>query len=180
MLKNWFKKKSNSDYDPLNLKVTDLAEGFIFEYDMKQWEVLGESTYDWGDNCFSKEFKVSDGNETLFLTLEDDDELEIALYRKIKVGQLGSNIEDEVLRNGVPPSSLVYNEKSYKRERESPGYYNPGKSSQEWIEFINWQYYDGSGENAISIEQWGEREFEASIGKVIKPFEISNILPRDN
>jgi hypothetical protein len=179
VFKNLFNKKNKSDYDPLNLRVSDLAEGFIFEYDLKQWEVLIESTYDWGDNYFSKEYKITDGKETLFLAVEEDDELEVAIYRKIKISQIDVDIEGEVLKNGLPPSSLSFDNKLYKREKESPGYYNPEKSSKEWVEFINWQYYDESGENSISIEQWGEREFEASIGKVIKPFEISNILPRE-
>ena len=75
--------------------------------------------------------------------------------------------------------TVTFKGTDYRRESESPGYYNPSKTSNEWTEFINWQYFDGSGESVLSIEQWGENEFEASEGKIIKPFEITNILPRE-
>ncbi|RLD43759.1 MAG: DUF4178 domain-containing protein, partial [Bacteroidetes bacterium] len=39
-------------------------------------------------------------------------------------------------------------------------------------------YYDEKEELYICIEQWDEKEFEASAGIIIKEFEISNILPR--
>ncbi len=179
MFKNLFRKKTDRGYDPLHIKVTDLAEGYIFEYDLKQWEVVGEATYDWGDNYFSKELKITDGTDTFFLSVEEDDELEIVLYKKIRIGQIDGDIEQQIKLTQKPPSTIHFQSIAYIRENESPGYYNPSKNSSEWIEFINWQYYDDSGEKAISIEQWGENEFEASEGKIVKPFEISNILPRE-
>ncbi len=179
MLKNPFRKNEEPDYDPTNIKVTDLSVGFLFEYDLRQWEVLNESTYDWGDNFFSKEYKITDGRETYSLYVEEDDELEIILYTKVKIGQIDGDIEDEILDNEKPPKKVVYNGQTYTRERESPGYFNPTLTSKEWIEFISWQYYDSEAMNALSIEQWGDTEFEASAGKILQPYEISNILPSE-
>ena len=43
-----FKKKKEPKYDPSNIKVTDIAQGFVFEYNMSTWEVKNEYEYDWG------------------------------------------------------------------------------------------------------------------------------------
>ena len=43
--------------------------------------------------------------------------------------------------------------------------------------FISWDYYDAEEKLVACVEQWGEREFEASSGKVVKDFEITSILP---
>ena len=63
-----FKKKEKAPkYDVTNLKVTDLDQGFIFDYDMKSWVVKEVYEYDWGSNNFSHEYKVDSGDEVAFL-----------------------------------------------------------------------------------------------------------------
>lgn len=177
MVFNFFKKKKEADYDPLNITVRDLKKGFIFEHDLRQWEVVEEYTYDWGDNYFSKEYKITDGKNTFFLSVEEDDELEIVLYEKMKVGQLEGDISGEIIKNQVPPSEISFKGKIFRRENESPGYFKEEGGSKDWVEFINWQYYDEEEKHVLSIEQWEEREFEASFGTIINEYEITNILP---
>ena len=173
----FFKKKKESDYDPLNITVKDLRTGFILEYDMGQWEVIGESTYDWGDNSYSKEYKITDGKDTFFMSVEEDDEIELVLYEKMKVGQLDGDIAGEIIKNQLPPAEIRYKGMVFKRENESPGYYKDEDVGTDWIEFINWQYYDEDEKHVLSIEQWEEKEFEASFGTIIQEYEITNILP---
>ena len=63
-------KKDKPTYDVTDLRVTDLKKKFIFDYDLSSWEVTAEYTYDWGDNYFSKEFKIQSDKETLYLSVE--------------------------------------------------------------------------------------------------------------
>lgn len=177
MVFGFFKKKKESDYDPLNITVKDLRKGFIFEYDLRQWEVIGESTYDWGDNFFSKEYKITDGKDTFFMSVEEDDEVEVVLYEKVKVGRLEGDVAGEIIKNQMPPAEIHYNGMVFRRENESPGYYKDEDAGTDWIEFINWQYYDEGEKHVLSIEQWEEKEFEASFGTIIREFEITNVLP---
>ncbi len=174
---NFFKKKKEPDYDPTNIKITDLKKGFVFDYDLSQWEVQEEYTYDWGDEFFSKEYKISDGSKTLFLSVEEDDELEIALHEKVRLSTFDEDIESEIINNERPPKVIHYKGTTFRRESESPGYFNDGGDS--WAEMISWDYYDNDEEQVVTIEQWGEREFEASVGKYIESFMISNIMPAD-
>jgi len=183
---NFFKKKiqkpeeNKLHYDPLNIMVTDLRKGFVFEYDMEEWLVEAEYHYDWGNEHISQEFKVTNGTETYFMSVDKEDEVEIGLFEKIKLSAFDTDISGEIIKNDQPPFKLVYENMTFTREAETPGYFNDGETEGDWEEMIAWNYYDESEEYALTIEQWGERKFEASFGKIIKEHEISNILPVNN
>lgn len=180
---NFFKKKIKNPeddkphYDPLNIKITDLRKGFVFEYDLEQWLVEGEYHYDWGNEHISQEFKVTNGTETYYMSVDKEDDLEIGLFEKLKLSAFDVDISGEIIKNHQPPFKLNYEGIAFTREGETPGYFKDGESGGSWEEMIAWNYYDQSEEYAITIEQWGERKFEASFGKIIKEHEISNILP---
>ncbi|OQX77653.1 MAG: hypothetical protein B6D64_07970 [Bacteroidetes bacterium 4484_276] len=174
---NFFKKKKEPAYDPLNIRVTDLRQGFIFDYDLKSWEVVEEYTYDWGENYFSKEYKISSGADIMFLSVDEDDVVELSLQKKIKLSSIDGDIESEIIRNKIPPKKIVYKGVAYNRDSESPGYFKEENSNKDWLELISWTYYNEEEDRVLTVEQWGEREFEASHGKVIKEYEISGITP---
>ena len=174
-----FKKKRKPSYDPNNITVEDLAQGFVFEYNLETWEIVEEYEYDWGDNFYTKEFKISNGNKTHYLSIEDDDSLTITLTNKIKLRSIESDVADSIIKFAEAPREIIYKNKKYYLEKESPGYFrNISNDANDWDEFVSWDYYDEKEELYICIEQWDEKEFEASAGIIIKEFEISNILPR--
>jgi hypothetical protein len=172
------KKEEQPGYDITNLSVLDLDQGFILDYDMKSWQVKEVGEYDWGDNNFSREYKLDSGDDVLYLNVENDGELELSMSKNIKMHKLGENIMDETIKNEKPPSKIEYLDKMYYLDEDCAGFYNDvTKGGDDWEELINWEYYDDEEENVISITQWGEREFDASVGKIIKEYEISNIIP---
>lgn len=173
-----FLKKKTSHYDSTNIRVHDLDVGFVFDYDLSTWEVLALYEYDWGGNYFTREFKVSNGDKTLYLSLAEDDELILCISSKIKLRQLGEDIQDSLLTHQKAPNKISFEGKNYLFEKEAPGYFHDiSKGDEAWEEFISFDYEDDSGNYSISIEQWGEKEFEASTGVYINEFDISNILP---
>ncbi len=176
-LTDFFKRKQPK-YDSTNIRVTDLDVGFVFEYDLESWEVQASYEYDWGDNFFSKEYKINNGTKTLYLAVEDDDEISLSVSDKIKVRVLGENVLNDLMNHQKPPTTITYKDNKYFFEKESPGYFNDIARGEDWVEFISWDFEDESGDRIITIEQWDEKEFEASAGKSIKEFEISNILPK--
>jgi len=177
LFKNLFSKKEEEPhYDSTDIRIQDLDVGFVFEYDLSTWEVQAAYEYDWGDNFFTQEYKISDGSKTLFLSVEEDDEIELSVSNKIKVRELG--VLEELMNNQKPPTKIVYEDTEYLMEEESPGYFHDCSDDEDsWEEFIAWDFADKSGEKIITIEQWEEKEFEASFGHVIQEHEISNILP---
>ncbi|MEN7550887.1 DUF4178 domain-containing protein [Rapidithrix thailandica] len=170
------KKEEGPHYDPTNIRLTDLRKGFVVDYNLKTWEVAEEYEYDWGDNYFSYEFKLVSSDETIFLSLDEDDELEIQVLKKINFGRLDEGVEESLINKGKPPRKIEYEGKTYYRESERPGYFR-NTDNENWSEFITWDYYDDSEKYALNIEQWGEDEFEASVGVLEEPEQFSNILP---
>lgn len=174
-------KKKEPDYDTTNLRVTDLDLNFVFDYDLSTWQVTAVYEYDWGDNFFTREYKITDGVNTYFLNVEEDDEIELSLTQKVNVIALGEDIPDQIAKHKKPPQKIEYEGTMYFLEAESPGYFSDVYAEKEtWIEFISWDYIDKSGDQILCIEQWEEHRFEAAHGKKIKEFEISNINPHNS
>ncbi|MFV1977228.1 MAG: DUF4178 domain-containing protein [Candidatus Scalindua sp.] len=59
---------------------------------------------------------------------------------------------------------------------DSGGYFCKG-GGKERIEFLYWDYYDLSEEKTLTIEQWGEDKFDASVGNYVEEYQFTNILP---
>jgi len=173
-----FLKKKKPEYDATNIRVTDLNKNFLFDYDLSTWIVKSVYEYDWGDNCFTKEFKIENENETSFLHIEEDDELIITISKKVRLTTIGEDLPNYIVDKNTPPSNISFNGINYILEEECPGYFNDQDHPKEqWTELISWDYIDKSGKNVLNIEQWGEKEFDASHGQIIEEFEISNIYP---
>ena len=174
------KKEQEPDYDPTNLQITDLKKGFILDYDMRTWEVKGEYTYDWGKSYYTREFKLDDGTETIYLHIDDNDDLSLSVSRKIKVRSVDEDIPDHIKKNEAPPKKLLYENKTFYLESDSAGYFHDEEdedTDSNWYELMSWEYQDDEGKHILSIEQWDVLEFEAAFGKVVKAYEFSNLLP---
>lgn len=176
-----FFKKKTPDYDVTNMSVHDLDVGFIFEYDLETWEVKEAYEYDWGSNFFSREYKVTNGSEIKYLSVEEDDDLELCWTEKIKLTQIDEDLQDDLISNQKPPKKLFVDGVKYFFDDVSTGYFQSGLKRDEnaWEEYRCWDFEDKSGDHILSIEQWDDESFEASIGKNLKEFEISNILPAE-
>lgn len=183
---NFFKKKKDEDqglhYDPLNIKIQDIRVGFFVDYGFKTWEVTEEYEYDWGDDFFSYEFKFITGDDECFLSIDTEDGLELVLSNKIRISQIEENIEERITKKGKPPQVIIFKGKEYYRDSESAGFYRNTATTppEKSVEMMSWDYYDDSEKFVITIEQWGEGDFEASQGKIVGEFEFSNITPSDN
>ncbi len=175
----FFKKKEETPhYDPTNLKPTDLRKGYLLDYELKTWQAVEEYEYDWGNEVFSYEYKLVSSDDTIYLYVEDDEVLSVS--RKIKFAMLPDEVERELLASGKPPKKIVYNGRTYFRGKESMGFFKEVDDPGESVEFIVWPYEDETEKYILTIEQWGDEDFEASIGHYIKPSEITNILPVKN
>jgi hypothetical protein len=179
---NFFKKKTETQpalhYDPTSIKVIDIRKGFLFDYDFKTWEVTDEYEYDWGNNRFSYEFKITSGDENLYLRVEEGQKTVCYLTQKLRFSKLGENVENYLKENEKPPRELIYEGVRYIKERESPGYFrNTEDNPEDSAEMLSWEYIDDSETKVLIIDQWEEEEFEALIGIIVPETAISNILP---
>ena len=171
-------KKEELDYDPMNLKITDLKKGFMLDYDLQTWTVTEEYEYDWGKGFFTKEFKINNGNETCFVHISDNDDISVSITKKVKIRTVSEDLPEHIMQNEAPPKRITYENVEYFLASENPGYFNnKANEKARWTEFISWEYYDKQEELIMSVEQWGEREFETSHGQIVNENEFTNILP---
>ncbi len=171
------KDKKEEETEPQgDLTLSDMKKGFMVDYDMKTWQIEAYDCYDWGDGNLSYEWQLRSFDEILYLEYEHDDEAYWSLSRKIAFSRLGPKIKQHILETEDAPDEIVYEGKTYYLEETSGGHFM--KSCQgEGAEVLTWNYEDDDGEALLCIEQWGEREFEASIGFPVQEYQFDNILP---
>jgi hypothetical protein len=179
----FFKKRKKEQeaeklhYDPTNLHVRDLRKGFVIDYDFKSWEVTAEYEYDWGNEYFSYEYKLVSADDSLFVYVEEDDELTIIVSRKIPFGRLDDEVEEAIKKKGKPPKKITYEGITFYRNSESVGFFKEIGTSGMSEEFINWEYTDETGKFILNIEQWDDDVFAAALGEQVSENAFSNILP---
>ncbi len=179
-LKNFFKRnkeEANNNVDPISdTTLKNMNKGWYVDYDTKTWEVVSASYYDWGAGDLSYEWQLTSYDDTIYLEREEDDEDIWSISRKVPLSQLGSNIKTHILEHEDPPNQIDFKGKTYYLSESGGGhFYQDKKSAQKNI--LNWDFEDESGENFLSIEQWGEDDFEASIGHVVFEYQFTNIIP---
>jgi hypothetical protein len=70
---------------------------------MKSWVVKEVYEYDWGNNNFTREYKIDSGDEVGFLHIEDDGELNITFSNSIKIRKIEEDVSEEIQKNEKPP-----------------------------------------------------------------------------
>ena len=175
-LRDFFKKKDD-EIDPLHdLILSKLRIGYLVDYDMKTWEVTRCNCYDFGEEHESIEWEITSGRERFYLERNDDDDVEWTLSKKLPLGAIECNIRQYIIENDDPPREVICKGKKYYLDESGTGrmFENGGESSKE---FVYWDLLDEGEEHFLTIEQWGETEFEAAEGYYVEEYQFTNILP---
>ena len=170
------KKKKEQHYDPTNITIRDLAKGYIFEYATETWTVTALFEYDWGNNFYTREFVIKNGNEEKFLHIEDDGGLTVTISEKVKLRKLGEEICDKIDSKRKPPKKINFEGVKYFLDEKSPGYCKE-IDAENWEELISYDYLDEEEKKTLCFEQYSDENFEVSKGIIISELSVSNILP---
>ena len=159
-----FRNKEEDNFDPLaDLTLSKLKPGFFVDYDLKTWEVKRYIKTDFGDGYQTDEWEIESPDGKRYLERAEDDEITWSLSKKIPIGKLGAGISKHIIDNEDPPEQIEYEGKTYYLDESGAGRtYEDGKGVPG--EFIYWDFIDDDDETFVTIEQWGETEFEASAG----------------
>ena len=152
--------------------IVDVKVNDVVDYYMKSWEVQEEGEYDWGNNEFSKEFKLNSGDEILYLSILEDDELELTIFQKIKWSDIEGDLRSIVNQYNEPPKELIKGGVKYHLADHGMARYCSITKDTDWSNFSYWDYEDDSEDKLISIESW-DGDFEISAGEYVEPFEFS-------
>jgi hypothetical protein len=175
-----FKDKKDDSLDPLkDLVLSKLKPGYMVDYDMKTWQVTGINSYDFGEGYTSDEWELTTAGETWYLERYEDDETEWSLTKKIPIGAIEGNITKHILEQEDPPNKIEYKGEIYYLDESGAAYFlKDAKEPRQ--EFIYWTFLDEKEEKLVSIEQWGEKDFEASAGIYVEEYQFTNILPGES
>ena len=178
---NWnpFKKKeAEPEIDPLrDLTLSNLKPGYMVDYDLKTWQVTAHHRYDY-DGDWTDEWELTCADEVRFLEREEDDGVAWAFTRKIPLSDIEEDLRAYLREHEDPPEEVTCGGVSYSGESSDVGqFHKDGAGLGE--EFIVWNYVDSSGKQVLAIEQWGDDEYEASVGEVVEEYQFSNILPSE-
>jgi len=171
-------KKAKPQIDLMTeLTLSNLKEGYFLDYDLKTWEVTACNVYDFSEGDKAREWQLKSSAETAYLELESDDEDYWSLSRKIPLGSLCGGLKEHIQQHGDPPDEIEFEGMTYYLEETEGGHFL--KEGQEpGLEFLRWSFADESGKKLLGIEQWGENDFEASVGEEVEEYQFTNILPR--
>lgn len=174
---DFFKKKKKEEFRIEDLVLSKLKSGFLVDYDMKTYRVAGCNKYQWNEGGVTDEWELKSGNETWFLECtQEDGEVEWSLCRKLSISELEGDIAGEIVRNEDPPEVVVYQGKRFAFEEDDIGEFFRGGSG-EGLNFVSWDYEDETGEQFLTIEQWGETKFDMQVGFKVEEYQFTNILP---
>jgi hypothetical protein len=171
------KKKSDNLSDTLvDLSLDKLMVGCMVDYDLKTWEVTAHHHTDWGDQFRTEEWQLKSYDEVIYLEKEEDDEVEWSISRNINFHLLGPHVPENILSSGDPPQTVTYDGIAYTMTESSGGHFfkngiGPGQP------MLAWDYENDSKDAYLTIEQWGENEFEAFLGQPVEEYQFTNILP---
>lgn len=122
-----------------------------------------------GDEWY--EYMLVDGDDTVWLSVEEDDRLEAALYRTVT----------DLTFSSKPPEFVEYEGERFELEEWGRAKVTRiGETGDKRGGTLSVTYYDyeAPGGRLLSVEQWGEGEYEVSVGESIRPNELE-ILPGD-
>jgi len=174
---DFFRKKPVSDkVDPLSgLTLNNMKTGYYLDYDMKTWQVVSTNRYDWGEGDLTHEWQLESHDDTIFLELEPDDEDYWTISRKLAFQRLDPETRTMITKSDNPPESIIFEEKSFFLDETGGALFF--KDNAPGREVFKWDYTDDSGNFFLTIEQWGETDYELSVGHRAEEYEFSNILP---
>ncbi len=145
----------------------DLALNDIFQLLDQDFVVEGKITYrEDGDEWW--EFRLVDGADEAYLCVEDDDDLEVSLWREIDL---------EIPASG-PPETLSWEGVTYRcAERGEASVTRDGRTGRKSGQSCAYWDYEGSGGEMLGVERWGGA-YETWSGRDVEEGRY-DILPGD-
>lgn len=163
---DFLKGKSSSEHsrpvqrDVLNLQVND-----IVTYDLEDYMVVGKLTYrDSGYEWY--DYQLKGESKRIWLSAEMDDELEIAVYEKVKY-TVANPVPEQIQMDGV---TFELEEHGLAEIAHVSG--QAGAVEGQKVEY--WDFATKDDERYLSVEKWGN-DWEVSRGYPVTEKEL-NIL----
>lgn len=184
--RKWLGRKESEDAPYQDLTLETMALGFLVDYDLSTWEVIGINVCDY-DGYETREWELRQGDEVRFLErAEDDGQVEWTLTRRVPLGEVEEDVAGSILDDEDPPEVVTYKSRAYSAVESSTGIQRPlddgeggeGDGDEEDVggEFASWSY-ESEDRRVLYVLQRGAREFVAYEGEYVEEYQFTDILP---
>lgn len=153
--------KSDRSLGAMERTIFTLQIGDVVQFGGQDWIVEGQLLYN-QDGFTWLEYLLQDAEQIRWLSVEEDDRVEVALLEPTTALEVGSQ----------PPPQLSFAGQSYRCIESGVAQMSRrGKTRQRQAEQCRYFDYQGPGEQVLSIEDWGG-ETEVTVGKRISPLAL--------
>jgi hypothetical protein len=151
----------------MNLSLNDIVSYYDRDYIVEGRLDYREDGWHW------IAYMLQDGDAIRWLSVEQDDGLEVSLWREIDDAPISQRM------NGRPPETIEYRGINFRLiEYGSAQVTQQGRTGRRSGMSCDYFDYEGPQGEMFAIERWGN-ELEFSIGEEVEPYEL-DILPGDN
>ena len=179
--------KNKQKLPPLEKNLFNLDIGDIVQHEDVDWFVEGKLIYNTGSyNWF--EYLLRDDDNILWLSIEEDDFVEVSLLREADIPEIESLFAEEQQKllsqtdspqlNSDRLKTIAYQQTSYRLSDFGTASINRlGNTLNREAQKCKYFDYKAAGDRRLSVEIWSG-EIEVTIGNKINP-RMLNFLPGD-
>lgn len=169
-------KKRNSN----ELSIENVAENAVIHLmnigkDLQEFDVTIKSKhiYRQGDYTWY-ELEGDNGTDTVWISMEEDDELELAItLKKLKFKDIGITRKKLDKIEQDDDGTITYlDELYYYEDCDDAVFYRHGKEDQA-EKFSYWEFENEEGNKFLSVEQWNNGKYDVSYSEKIKLSQLS-------
>lgn len=159
---DFWRRKKKKERPVIKRTVHNLQIGDIVSYNLEDYLVVGYLVYE--DSGWRwKDYHLKSGNKHLWLSVEQDDELELGMFEMIPM-PMSSRPGNKISHGG---KTYYLDEASDARIVTVEG--EVGAAPGQWVNY--WDFWDEAEEECISVEEW-DGDFEVSLGRPVEPYEL--------
>ncbi len=168
---------STSSNEP---KIQNMQPGGVFSLrsfgdDMEDLDVsvIGRHIYD-EDGFEWIELEGETGGEKIWLTVEDDDELELSVtLRKVRLEEIGLTKEQMLALTDNDESKIEFNGRTYHFDDRGDATYYANGDTGGGEKLTYWAFEADLGTRYLTVERWGDGTFECHISQAVKESQIT-------
>ncbi|MDH5721555.1 MAG: DUF4178 domain-containing protein [Spirochaetia bacterium] len=173
-IKNLAKTNTEPDNSGQELLIQNVRQGAVIHLraigaDMEDFDlkVIGRHVYKQG-NYEWYELECDKGGEKVWIDLEDDDEIELAIgMRKLKLNDLKITTSDLTHMDDEEEGSFTFEGETYYLEDSDSAVFLRNGEEAKAEKLYYWDFESDSGDKFIGVEKWGNKEYSVTLSESI-------------
>lgn len=173
------KVEDSAPYAKDELRIENVGPGGVIHLDnigsdMEDFDVnvIAKHVYrEGGDTWY--ELEGDRGTEKVWIELEEDDELEIAItLKKLKLSDINIGKSDLERIDDKESGQIIYEGQKYSYEDSGSAEFLRYGEEKNKVRFYYWDFEAEDGKHFIGVERWENKSYEVSYSEAIKTSQI--------